>query len=172
MSRIELLMQILPDAARDLRLNLQAVLRPENLTAEEVWATALASAFFIGDTALTEAILTDASVSEAIVEDARAAASIMGMNTVYYRFRHLMGKESYSSLPARLRMTRMGQPLTSKTLFELMSLACAALAGCGMCLQAHEAKLAQDGVTEAAIHDVIRIAAVLQGTAVALRLAA
>ena len=49
-----------------------------------------------------------------------------------------------------------------------MSMACAALAGCGMCIQAHEATLLQHGVTEAAVNDVIRIAAVLQGTTVAL----
>ena len=31
----------------------------------------------------------------------------MGMNTIYYRFRHLVGKEEYAKKAARLRMTWM-----------------------------------------------------------------
>lgn len=174
MSRIDTLRDKLPEAAKDLRLNLQAVLRPENLTSDQVWGIALASVFFINQAELRDAVLADATaagISEEALDDAKASASIMGMNTVYYRFRHLLEKDSYSAMPARLRMLRMNQPKTDKATFELMSMACAALAGCGMCLQAHEATLTQHGVSEAAVHDSVRIAAVLQGTAVALGIA-
>lgn len=171
MPAIDSIREKLPEAAKDLKLNLQAVLRPENLTADQVWGVALASAYFIGQNEITAAILADAKeagASDALVDDAKASASLMGMNTVYYRFRHLVEKEAYNTIPAKLRMMRLGQPQTDKTTFELMSMACAALAGCGMCIQAHEATLLQHGVTEAAVNDVIRIAAVLQGTTVAL----
>ena len=171
MSQIDALRDKMPEAAKDLRLNLQAVLRPENLTSDQVWGIALASAYFINNAELRSAVLADAlaaGISEDVVDDAKASASIMGMNTVYYRFRHLVEKESYATMPARLRMLRMGQPKTDKATFELMSMACAALAGCGMCIQAHEATLTQHQVSEAAIHDSVRIAAVLQGTVVAL----
>lgn len=173
MPAIDLIREKLPEAAKDLKLNLQAVLRPENLSSEQVWGVALASAYFLGHAELATALVSDAQeagISGGVIDDAKASASIMGMNTVYYRFRHLMEKEVYSSLPARLRMMRMGQPQTDKTTFELMSLACAALAGCGLCLQAHEATLLQHGITEAGVNDVIRIAAVLQGVVVALRI--
>lgn len=171
MSQIDALRDKLPEAAKDLRLNIQAVLRPENLTSDQVWGIALSSAYFINNPELRDAVLADAQaagIGEAVIDDAKASASIMGMNTVYYRFRHLVEKESYTTMPARLRMLRMGQPKTDKATFELMSMACAALAGCGMCIQAHEATLVQHGVSEAAVHDSVRIAAVLQGTAVAL----
>jgi alkyl hydroperoxide reductase subunit D len=171
MPAIDSIREKLPEAAKDLKLNLQAVLRPENLTVDQVWGVALASAYFIGQNEITTAILADAKeagASEALIDDAKASASLMGMNTVYYRFRHLVEKEAYNTIPAKLRMMRLGQPQTDKTTFELMSMACAALAGCGMCIQAHEATLLQHGVTEAAVNDVIRIAAVLQGTTVAL----
>ena len=171
MPAIDSIREKLPEAAKDLKLNLQAVLRPENLTADQVWGVALASAYFIGQNEITAAILADAKeagASEALIDDAKASASLMGMNTVYYRFRHLVEKEAYNTIPAKLRMIRLSQPQTDKTTFELMSMACAALAGCGMCIQAHEATLLQHGVTEAAVNDVIRIAAVLQGTTVAL----
>lgn len=171
MSSIETIREKLPEAAKDLKLNLQAVLRPENLTQEQVWGVALASAWFIGNEEIISALKAEAAtlgVTEETIDDAKAAASIMGMNTVYYRFRHLVEKESYNTMPARLRMLRMGQPKTDKATFELMSMACGALAGCGMCIQAHEATLTKHDVSEAAIHDSVRIAAVLQGVAVAL----
>jgi len=174
MPAIDAIREKLPEAAKDLKLNIQAVLRPENLTSDQVWGVALASAYFIGNAELSAALLADAKeagASDGLIDDAKAAASIMGMNTVYYRFRHLVEKPSYSSIPARLRMMRMGQPQTDKTTFEVMSMACAALAGCGMCIQAHEATLLQHGITEAGVNDIIRIAAVLQGTHVALGIA-
>ncbi|MEE2989690.1 MAG: carboxymuconolactone decarboxylase family protein [Planctomycetota bacterium] len=42
------------------------------------------------------------------------------------------------------------------------------MAGCEACLQAHEANLVEEGLTEDQVHDTIRIAAVIQGVAVAI----
>jgi alkyl hydroperoxide reductase subunit D len=49
-----------------------------------------------------------------------------------------------------------------------MSLACAALAGCEMCLKSHESSLLQLNVSEDACHDAIRIAAVVNAATVGL----
>jgi alkyl hydroperoxide reductase subunit D len=95
------------------------------------------------------------------LSDALASAGLMAMNTVYYRFRHMIHKESYDARPPRLRMSRMIQPATTKLDFELMSLACAALAGCELCLQNHEKSLLHVGASEEACHDAVRIAAVV-----------
>jgi alkyl hydroperoxide reductase subunit D len=92
----------------------------------------------------------------------------MAMNTVYYRFRHMVGKPSYSQRPAALRMTRMARPATSKALFELCAMACAALAGCELCIRSHEESLLKEGLTEEQIHDAVRIAAVVRGFQTAL----
>jgi alkyl hydroperoxide reductase subunit D len=54
----------------------------------------------------------------------------------------------------------MAQPATGKADFELMSLGCAALAGCELCIQNHEASLVHLGIGEEACHDAVRIAAV------------
>jgi alkyl hydroperoxide reductase subunit D len=90
------------------------------------------------------------------------------MNTVFYRFRHLVGKPSYGQRQARLRMQWMARPRNGKVFYELLSLAVAALAGCEVCIQAHEASVLKEGLTEEHVHDAVRIAAVLQGAAVAL----
>src|SRR5690606_2885914 len=102
---------------------------------------ALTSAWFLRHEALAAALLAEATaaeVDEKVIDDARAAAAIMAMNTVYYRTRHLLGKDTYNQKPARLRMNRMMQPASSKLDFELFSMSAAALAGCEICIKTHE----------------------------------
>ncbi|MDQ8196156.1 carboxymuconolactone decarboxylase family protein [Coraliomargarita sp. SDUM461004] len=171
MEQITELLASLPAEAKDLRINLKRVLEGESLDTEQTWGTALAAAYYIRHPELTAAVLADAKaagISEATLEDARAAASIMGMNTIYYRFRHLMNSDEYNKRPANLRMMRMQQVASSKVNFELFSIGPAALAGCEMCLKAHEAAVKKDGMNEDNVHDAVRISAILHGVAVAL----
>jgi len=97
---------------------------------------------------------------------------MMGMNNVYYRFRHVIGTASYSSKPARLRMNRLAQPATSKVDFELFSLAVSAINGCEACLRAHEKVVLDGGLTEEHAYDAVRLAASVNAAAVALDLGA
>lgn len=172
MQNIDRLRQAIPEVAKDIRLNLQTVLTGGALTADQRWGVALASAAASRNAELREAVLADArqEVSPETVDDALAAAALMAMNNVYYRFRHLVGKEIYSQKPARLRMNRMAQPATSKVNFELYSLAVSAINGCETCIQAHEKVVIEGGLTEDHVHDAIRIASVVQAAAVALEL--
>jgi lipoyl-dependent peroxiredoxin subunit D len=172
-SAIEALRGIFPESARDIKLNLQAVLGPGALSAEQRWGVALASAVASRSARLRQAVLSDArrEVSEGLVEDALAAAALMAMNNVYYRFRHMVGKASYADLPARLRMNRMAKPATSKLNFELFSLAVSAINGCETCVRSHESVLTEGGVSENVVHEAVRIAATIQAAAVALEIA-
>ena len=124
----------------------------------------------VGKNEVSDEVVAISAREDAVFEDAQAAAVLMGMNTVYYRFRHLVGKDAYSQKAARLRMTYMARPKTNKATYELMSLAIAALAGCEMCIKNHEASILQHGLGEDHVHDAVRIAAILQGAAVALSL--
>ena len=172
MDHVNELCERLPEPANDLRLNISTVLESEHLNPEEVWSVALTSSYFVRNTALQEAVLADARpiIGSDGVEDAQAAASLMAMNTTYFRFRHMIGKESYGQMRAGLRMNRIMSPATSKRQFELSALACAALAGCEACLQSHEVNLVDQGYSELQINDVVRIAATIEGVAVALEL--
>ena len=172
-SRLEELRQSLPEPAKDLKLNLQSVLQPGALTAAQALGCALTSAYFLRHEALAAAVLEEAKaagVDEKVIDDAKAAAAIMAMNTVYYRTRHLLGKDSYTQKPARLRMNRMMQPASGKVDFELFSMSAAALAGCEICIQTHEASLLKHGASEDAVLDSVRIAAVISGVAAGLGL--
>ena len=173
MSAIDLLAAEVVEPARDIKLNLQAVLAPGSLTAEQRWGVAIASAVASRNARLQAAVVADArnEVGPAVVEDAVAAAAIMGMNNVYYRFRHKIEKPSYADRPARLRMNRLVKPAGSKVDFELYSLAASAILGCDWCLRAHERVVVEGGLTEEQVHDAVRIAATINGAAIALEVA-
>jgi lipoyl-dependent peroxiredoxin subunit D len=173
MRAIEEVRAALPETARDVKLNLQTVLQDGVLSPAQRWGVAVASAAASRNARLRDAVVADArgAVEEAVVEDALAAAVLMGMNNVYYRFRHLVGKPAYSEKPARLRMNRMARPATNRTDFELFCLAVSAIEGCEMCIRAHEKVVLEGGLTEDHVHDAVRIAATLQGAAVGLEIA-
>jgi len=170
---LDALRETFSDDFKDTKLNLASVLAGETLTAGQGWGVALASARFLRAPRLAAVLEADllaglGDPAAAVVSDATAAAGLMAMNTVYYRFRHMLGKESYEARSPRLRMARMAQPATSKLDFELMSLACAALAGCELCIRNHEASLLHLGASEDACHDAVRIAAVVNAAACGL----
>jgi len=175
MSALEAIREKLPDAARDIRLNLQNVMDSQTLSADQRWGVALACGYAARNPELRDALVADAKaagVSDAVFEDAKAAAVMMGMNNVYYRFRHYMGEgSSYHTMRANLRMQRLASVATNKADFELLSLAVSAINGCEMCVKSHESVVRQGGISDQAVHDAVRIAATIQATAVALELA-
>jgi alkyl hydroperoxide reductase subunit D len=173
MDTLEDVRQSLPEAAKDIRLNLQSVLTGGALSPAQRWETAVASAYAARNPRLREALVAEArkEVDEAVLEDARAAAALMAMNNVYYRFRHIVGKPSYSEKPARLRMNRLAQTAGSRADFELACLAVSAINGCEACVRAHEAAILAAGLTEDHVHDAVRIAATVQAAAVSLEMA-
>jgi lipoyl-dependent peroxiredoxin subunit D len=167
---LEQLRAAIPDAAKDIRLNLQAVLRGGALSEAQRWGVAAAAAVVARHARLREAMLAAAltAAGPAVVEDARAAASLMAMNNVYYRFRHMVGKPVYGEKPAGLRMNWLMQPATNRTDFELMALAVSAINGCEMCVRAHEKTVTDGGLTPDHVNDVARITATIYAAAVAL----
>ncbi|HKO53414.1 MAG TPA: carboxymuconolactone decarboxylase family protein [Polyangiaceae bacterium] len=160
----------IPEVAKDLRSNLSAVLDDGMLTPSERWGVAIAVALASRSRRLAEALIASRpeEVTTETVEEAVAAAALMGMSNVFYRFRHLVGKPSYEQKPARLRMLRLAKPATSRAAFELFSLAVSVVNSCEICVRSHEAKLLEHGKTEDQIHDAVRIASVVHGAAVAL----
>jgi alkyl hydroperoxide reductase subunit D len=164
----------LPDSARDIKLNLLSVLQGEALTPAQRWGVAITAAITARNPALRDAVVADAvasGIAPAVIDDAQAAAALMAMNNVYYRFRHVVGKPSYGEKPARLRMNRLARPATSKIDFELFSLAASAINGCEMCMRSHEEAVVAGGLGEDHVHDAVRIAAVIHAAAVSLEMA-
>lgn len=165
------LARTLPDYAKDLRLNLSSLLTEQGLTDQQKYGCVVACAHAASYRPLiveAEAEAT-AKLTEAGMTAAKAAASIMAMNNIYYRFIHLSANKEYATRPAKLRMNVIGAPGIDKADFELFSLAVSAVNGCGMCIDAHEKVLLAAGVSIDTIQTAVRIAAVIHGVARSLQ---
>lgn len=170
MSPLERLRRSLPAHARDLAANLELTLGAGSLDEAQRWGVAVASGYATRHAGLAAALEVEAAprVSPAVLEDARAAATLMAMTNVFFRFRHFVQDERLASLPARLRMTRLARPAAEPAAFDLMCLAVSAINGCEACVLAHERKSRERGLTEQHVVDAVRIAGTLQGVALAL----
>ena len=157
----------LPDHARDLRLNLGSLLADQLLGDDRKYGLLLACAHGTGYKPIVDAAEAEAAgkLDPAYAGAARAAAAIMAMNNVYYRFVHLASNPVYGTLPAKLRMNCIGSPGIDKADFELLSLAVSVQNGCGMCIDAHEKVLTQHGVKAETVQAAARIAAVMKAIA-------
>lgn len=154
----------LPEDAKDLRMNLRSLLDDANIGLAHRYGTAIAVATALGAKNLRDALTSDAraaGVTDGTIADATAAAAIMGMTNVYYRFRHLVGDPAYEALPPRLRMQRLAAPKSTRDDLELFALAVSAANNCEFCVKSHDKKLRDNGVEITVIHDAVRIASVV-----------
>jgi alkyl hydroperoxide reductase subunit D len=159
--------ETLPDYAKDLRLNVGSLLNDQTLSKERKFGLLLACAHGTGHRPLVAAAEAEVEgkLDDAYKNAARAAAAVMAMNNVYYRFVHLASNPVYGTLPAKLRMNVIGAPGIDKADFELFSLAVSAMNGCGMCIDSHERVLIQHNVKPETIQTAARIAAVIKAVA-------
>ena len=167
---LDQLLETVPDYAKDLKLNMGSVLRQPELTEQQAWGTAVATAIACRNPQLLAAILEDAPqhLNEQTLYAAKGAAAIMGMNNIFYRFRHLSQNPKYAEMPARLRMQIVARHGGDPADFELWCVAVSAINGCDVCVDAHEKVLREKGVGEETILGAVRIAATVHALATVL----
>ena len=167
---IEALKDALPDYAKDLKLNLSSLAQDVSLSEQQRAGTFIACALASRERTTTSAIMSEfaSKLSPEALNAARAAASIMAMNNIYYRFTHLASAPDYKTLPARLRMNVIAKPGVDKVDFELWCLAVSAINGCGVCIDSHEKILRDAGFTAEQIQAAVRIAAIVHAVAATL----
>jgi alkyl hydroperoxide reductase subunit D len=167
---VENLKNALPEYAKDLKLNLSSLAAEPALTEQQRAGTFIVAALASRSAMVIEALVDEFApkLAPAALGAAKAAAAIMAMNNIYYRFVHLVSAPDYKSMPAKLRMNVIGRPGVDKADFELWSLAVSAINGCGMCVDAHERELRKAGVGTEAVQAVVRIAAVVHAIAATL----
>jgi alkyl hydroperoxide reductase subunit D len=169
MMSIDNLKEALPDYAKDLKLNLGAIARSTTLNDEQLWGTLLASAAATRNTRVLAEIGAEAAdnLSAEAHHAALAAASVMGMNNVFYRGRGFL-EGRYDDLRAGLRMNVIANPGVDKANFELWSFAVSAINGCSHCVVAHEHTLREAGVSREAVLEALRVASIISGVAQAI----
>jgi alkyl hydroperoxide reductase subunit D len=166
---IETLKNALPEYAKDQKLNLGSLAMDPSLTPQQLAGTFIVSALASRNATVIREIVAEfgPKLSAEALTAAKAAASVMGMNNIYYRFTHLVGGD-YPKLPAKLRMNVMAKPGVDKVDFELWSLAVSAINGCGMCMESHEKVVRHGGLSAEQVQTAVRIASVVHAVAVTL----
>ena len=160
----------LPDHAKDIKLNLGSLASETVLSEKQKAGAFIASALGARNPEVAGAIEAEFApqLDAKELAAARAAAAIMAMNNVYYRFLHLVGNEEYAKLPARLRMNAIATHGISRADFELWCLAVSAINGCGKCLESHEKAVRDAGMTVEQVQAAVRIAAAVNAAAAVL----
>lgn len=172
---IKIIRELLPEYAKDTKLNLGILFNSDEvdgLSINQSYGIALTSAYATKHPKVIEAVTGQVAniLSEEEINAAKAAATIMAMNNVYYRFIHLSSDKSYAKIPAGLRMNVIGQPGIDKVDFELYALAVSAINGCGMCIDAHVYEVVKGGISKQGVQSAIRIGSVLSAAAQALHI--
>ena len=160
---------LVPDYAKDVRLNLDATIGRSSLAPADALGAALAAAYAARSPRIVSTIRGSGALSEQDAAAALSAAALMGMNNVWYPYVSMSGDVDLKALPAQLRMqayaTHGG---VDKRRFELFALAASIVGKCEHCVQSHYALLKQDGVSVEQLRDVGRIAAVMAAAALAI----
>lgn len=167
---LDVLKGLLPETAKDIKLNLASVMTEDTLSPAQRAGVLLACAIATREPRLVAAADSEARVvlTPEVIDQVRAVTTVMAMNNVYYRFTHLVEEPAYAALPARLRMTALGRAVAPKLDMELWAIAVSAINGCGMCMASHEKTLRGHGATPEQIQAAIRIAATVAASALAL----
>jgi alkyl hydroperoxide reductase subunit D len=174
---IEKIKNLLPDYAKDIRLNLASIMTADgasDLTKRQIDITALTVAYATRNDILIHAMKDEVNdrLSVAEINAAKSAATVMAMNNVYYRFVHLAKEKAFAAMPAKLRMNVIANSGIEKVDFELASLAVSALNGCGMCMDTHTHELVKAGISYLGIQSAVRIAAILNAVATGMAIQA
>ena len=157
----------IPDTAKDIRLNLDGVIARSSLAPEDALGCALAAAVAARSPFLVAAFKANAPAR--IAQGALVAASLMGMNNVWYPFVEMADDEDLKAQRAELRMNAYATAGgVQKKQFEAYALAASIVGKCHFCVKSHYDLLKKEGLTTTQLRDIGRIAAVVNAAAIVL----
>jgi len=157
---------------KDLKINVGNVINnTQYLNKKEALLLALGVAinekFDLLKESLTQLAQKEGATSAELAE-VTACTSLMNANNIFYRFRHFVNKEFYSTQPAGIKMSIMMNPVLGKEFFELLSLVISAVNGCEMCVTSHEQSVLQHGSSEARVYEAVKLGAIIKSLITAL----
>jgi alkyl hydroperoxide reductase subunit D len=163
MSWVDQVKESIPDHAKDIKLNLDAVMNRSGLDDVDAHACAFAAAIAAnnGDLAF-EISMNGPLMGTDEREAAKTAAALMGMNNVYYPFVEMTEDPDLKGLPPGLRMNAYAtHGGVSKKKFEMYALAASIVGKCQFCVKNHYDVLKKEGMTVTELQAVGKIAAVV-----------
>ena len=169
MEFLNALKERIPEYAKDIRLNLDAVIARSSLEPADAIGVALASAYAARSKVIVDAIRASGQLSDVDTNAALSAAALMGMNNVWYPYVEMAEDPDLKTQRPELRMNAYAtHGGIDRKRFELFALAASIVGKCHFCIGSHYKLLKDNGVTAQQLRDVGRIAAVVQAAALAI----
>jgi alkyl hydroperoxide reductase subunit D len=163
MSWVDQVKESIPDHSKDIKLNLDAVMNRSGLDEVDAHACAFAAAVAAGNGDLAfEISMNGPLMGTDEREAAKTAASLMGMNNIYYPFVEMTEDADLKGIPPGLRMNAYANHGgVSKKKFEMYALAASIVGKCHFCVKNHYDVLKKEGMTVLELQAVGKIAAVI-----------
>ena len=169
MEFLNTLKERIPDYAKDIRLNLDAVIARSSLDPADALGTALAAAYAARSKTIVDAIRGSGQLNETDTNAALSAAALMGMNNVWYPYVEMADDPDLKTQRPELRMNAYAtHGGVDKKRFELFALAASIVGKCHFCVASHYKMLKENGLTAQQLRDAGRIAAVVNAAAQAI----
>lgn len=167
MDLLNTIKELIPDYAKDIRLNLDGTIARSSLEGNDAVGVALAAAFAARSRTIIEAIRSSGALSPEELNGAQTAAALMGMNNVWYPFVEMADDADLKTQRAELRMgAYASHGGVDKRRFEMYALAASIVGKCHFCVKSHFALLKNEqGMSVQQLRDVGRIAAVVNAAA-------
>ncbi|MDB5953006.1 MAG: carboxymuconolactone decarboxylase family protein [Massilia sp.] len=158
--------ELIPDYAKDIRLNLDGTIARSSLAGNDAVGVALAAAFAAKSRKIIDIISASGALSEEEKNAVLTASALMGMNNVWYPYVEMTEDADLKSQPAGLRMNAYAtNGGVDKRRFEMYALAASIIGKCQFCIKSHFVLLKKVGMTSQQLRDVGRIAAVVNAAA-------
>ena len=158
--------ELIPDYAKDIRLNIDGTIARSSLEGTYAVGVALAAAFAAKCRPVIDIILASGVLSEQESNAVLTASALMGMNNVWYPYIEMADDTDLKSQPAQLRMNAYAtNGGIDKRRFEMFALAASIVGKCHFCVRSHFELLQKEGMTSVQLRDIGRIAAVINAAA-------
>jgi alkyl hydroperoxide reductase subunit D len=158
--------ELIPDYAKDIRLNIDGTIARSSLAGNDAVGVALAAAFAAKSRKLIDIISASGALSEEEKNAVLTASALMGMNNVWYPYVEMTEDADLKSQPAQLRMNAYAtNGGVDKRRFEMYALSASIIGKCQFCIKSHFDLLKHEGMSSQQLRDVGRIAAVINAAA-------
>ncbi len=153
---------LIPDYAKDIRLNIDGTIARSSLEGNDAVGVALAAAFAAKSRVLIDIIQASGALSAEEQQAALTAAALMGMNNIWYPYVEMADDADLKTQPAQLRMNAYANNGgVDKRRFEMYALAASIVGKCHFCVKSHFELLKTEGMSSTPLRDIGRIAAVI-----------
>jgi len=154
--------ELIPDYAKDIRLNIDGTIARSSLEGNDAVAVALAAAFAAKSRPIIDIIQASGALSAEESHAVLTASALMGMNNVWYPYLEMADDADLKTQPAQLRMNAYAtNGGVDKRRFEMYALAASIVGKCHFCVKSHFELLKKEGMSSTQLRDVGRIAAVV-----------